>query len=119
MTESAPPDVADELGAILNTEVRSIPRFDGRFRTSVCELAALAGAVTPLQARHQRGRGRAHRGPGTVGAAETQLVTEPVNAPVRCCPHTGRLSVVAGSLFMDDDIEVSLDAARHWIQPCP
>ncbi|AWW42965.1 hypothetical protein [Streptomyces cadmiisoli] len=117
MNESLPDDVADVLAAVLNgdTAVRialrsQVPHLSVRARcTCGCGTAYFeldASKVDP-----------APTGPGTVVAAEVQLVTEAGECPGEVLVFTqgGYLSWLEVCSW-SDDIAVSLAAARHWLQ---
>ncbi|GAA4787280.1 hypothetical protein [Streptomyces sanyensis] len=117
MTESLPADVADVLAAVLNTNHpvhvalrRQVPYLSVRGRcTCGCGTASFeldAGKAEP-----------APTGPGTVVAAEAQLATE-------AGEHPGEVLVFARGGYLSwlevcswsDDVEVTLTAARRWLQ---
>ncbi|MFI1769396.1 hypothetical protein ACH41H_46325 [Streptomyces sp. NPDC020800] len=118
MTESLPADVADVLAAVLDTDDpvhaalrRQVPHLGVRTRcTCGCGTAYFeldVGKVEP-----------APTGPGTVVAAEAQIVTEAGERPGEVLVFTqgGYLSWLEVCSW-SDDIEVTLAAARHWLQP--
>jgi hypothetical protein len=117
VSESLPADVADVLGAVLNKDDpvhaalrRQVPHLGVRARcTCGCGTAYFeldAGEVEP-----------APTGPGTVVAAEAQLVTEAGEYPGEVLAFTqeGYLSWLEVCSW-SDDIEVTLAAARHWLR---
>lgn len=118
MTGNLPADVADVLAAVLNTDGpvhvalrRQVPHLSVRARcTCGCGTAYFelgTGAVEP-----------APTGPGTVVAAEAQLVTEDGECPgeVLVFARGGRLSWLEVCSW-SDDVEVTLAAARRWLRP--
>ncbi|MFI6107584.1 hypothetical protein [Streptomyces sp. NPDC051310] len=120
MTESLPADVADVLALLLSADDavhvalrRQLPLVSVRARcTCGCGTAYFdldAGKVEPAPTR-----------PGTVVAAEAQLVTEGGECPGEVLLFTqgGYLSWLEVSSW-SDGIEVTLSAARHWLQPRP
>ncbi|MFD3622263.1 hypothetical protein ACFWWT_45345 [Streptomyces sp. NPDC058676] len=120
MTESLPADVADVLAAFLNTDNsvhaalrRQVPHLSVRARcTCGCGTAYFALDTSEVEP--------ALTGPGTVVAAEAQLVTEAGECPGEVLAFTqgGYLSWLEVCSW-SDDIEVTLAAARHWLQPRP
>lgn len=118
MTESLSVDVADVLAAVLSTDHpvhtalrRQVPHLSVRARCACgCGTAYFAldtSAVEP-----------APTGPGTVVAAEAQLATEAGEClgEVLAFTRGGYLSWLEICSW-SDDIEVTLAAARHWLQP--
>ncbi|MEV6395874.1 hypothetical protein AB0M39_14010 [Streptomyces sp. NPDC051907] len=118
MTESLPDDVADVLAAVLNTDNpvhaalrRQVPHLSVRARcTCGCGTAYFELDTSEVEA--------ASTGPGTVVAAEAQLVTEAGECPGEVLVFTqgGYLSWLEVCSW-SDDIEVTLAAARPWLQP--
>ncbi|MGW7614050.1 hypothetical protein ACWGKW_43895 [Streptomyces sp. NPDC054766] len=117
MNESLPADVADVLAAVLNGDTpvhlalqRQVPHLSVRARcTCGCGTAYFeldTSKVVP-----------APTGPSTVVAAEAQLVTEAGECPGEVLLFTqgGYLSWLEVCSW-SDDIEVTLAAARHWLQ---
>ncbi|MFF0191297.1 hypothetical protein [Streptomyces sp. NPDC005244] len=117
MTESLPADVADVLALVLNGEDpvhvalrRQVPYLSVRARcTCGCGTAYFeldTSAVEPAPA-----------GPGTVVAAEAQLIIETGECPGEVLVFTqgGYLSWLEVCSW-SDDIEVTLPAAHHWLQ---
>ncbi|MER6390641.1 hypothetical protein ABT236_19525 [Streptomyces sp. NPDC001523] len=118
MAESLPADVTDVLAAVLNTDSpvhaalrRQVPHLSVRARcTCGCGTAYFeldTAKVAPALAD-----------PGTVVAAEAQLVTEAGECPgeVLAFMEGGYLSWLEVCSW-SDDIEVTLAAARHWLRP--
>ncbi|MET9452355.1 hypothetical protein [Streptomyces cinerochromogenes] len=117
MNDSLPADVADALAAVLSAEdpvhvalQRQVPHLTVRARctcgcgTAYFELDASEAEPAPT-------------GPGTVVAAEAQLVTEAGEYPgeVLVFAQDGYLSWLEVCSW-SDDIEVTLATARHWLQ---
>jgi hypothetical protein len=118
MTESLPADVADVLAAVLNTDSpvhaalrRQVPHLRVQARcTCGCGTAYFALDTSEVEP--------APTGPGTVVAAEAQLVTVAGECPGEILAFTqgGYLSWLEVCPW-SDDIEVTLAAARHWLPP--
>ncbi len=118
MTESLPADVADVLAAVLNKDNpvhtalrRQVPHLSVRARcTCGCGTAYFALDTSDVEP--------APTGPGTLVAAEAQLVTEAGECPgeVLALMQGGYLSWLEVCSW-SDDIEVTPTAARHWLQP--
>ncbi|MBZ9638334.1 hypothetical protein [Streptomyces sp. PSKA30] len=118
MTESLPADVADVLAAVLDVDDpvhaalrRQVPHLSLRARCACgCGTAYFELVTTEVEP--------APTGAGTVVAAEAQLVTEAGECPgeVLVFAHGGYLSWLEVCSW-SDDIEVTLAAARHWLQP--
>ncbi|MBH5333811.1 hypothetical protein IHE55_02915 [Streptomyces pactum] len=117
MNESLPADVAGVLTAVLNTDSpvhvalrRQIPHLSVRARcTCGCGTAYFeldTGEAEP-----------APTGSSTVVAAEAQLVTESGECPgeILVFTQSGYLSWLEVCSW-SDDVEVTLDAARHWLR---
>ncbi|MFE0645978.1 hypothetical protein ACFW2Y_30895 [Streptomyces sp. NPDC058877] len=120
MTDGLPEDVADVLDLVLNPDEPAH--------------LALRRQVPPLRvhSRCKCGCGTAHfeldadavgpaeTGPGTVVAAEAQLLTETGECPgeVLVFARDGYLSWLEVCSW-SDDVEVNLAAARRWLQPSP
>lgn len=119
MTESLPADVAEVLAAVLGTKDpvhvalrRQMPHLSVRARcTCGCGTAYFTLDTDLVEP--------APTGPGTVVAAEARLVTEAGECPgeVLVFTEAGCLSWLEVCSW-SDDIEVTLDAARHWLRPC-
>ncbi|MFC7992043.1 hypothetical protein ACFUV2_22310 [Streptomyces pilosus] len=117
MNESLPADVADVLAAVLNTDNpvhvalrRQVPHLSVRARcTCGCGTAYFDLDTSDAEP--------APTGPSTVVAAEAQLVTEADECPGEVLVFTqdGYLSWLEVCSW-SDDIEVTLAAARHWLQ---
>ncbi|MFJ7948778.1 hypothetical protein ACIQ6K_34885 [Streptomyces sp. NPDC096354] len=117
MTEGLPADVTDVLAAVLNTENpvhvalrRQVPHLSVRARcTCGCGTAYFELVTSEVEP--------APTGPGTVVTAEAQLVTETGECPGEVLVFTqdGYLSWLEVCSW-SDDIEVTLAAARHWLQ---
>ncbi|MFB6672971.1 hypothetical protein ACFCWG_11350 [Streptomyces sp. NPDC056390] len=117
MNESLPADVADVLAAVLNTDNpvhvalrRQVPHLTVRTRcTCGCGTAYFELDTSEVEP--------APTGPSTVVAAEAQLVTEAGECPGEVLVFTqdGYLSWLEVCSW-SDDIEVTLAAARHWLQ---
>ena len=120
MTERLPADVAEVLAAVLGTEDpvhvalrRQVPHLSVRARCA-------CGCGTAYFALDTGDAEPAPTGPSTVVAAEAQLVTE-----AGACPGEVLVFTEAGYLSWlevcswSDDIEVTMDAARHWLRPRP
>jgi hypothetical protein len=117
MKESLPADVADVLAVVLNTDNpvhvalrRQVPHLTVRTRcTCGCGTAYFELDTSELEP--------APTGPSTVVAAEAQLVTEAGECPGEVLVFTqdGYLSWLEVCSW-SDDIEVTLAAARHWLQ---
>ena len=118
MTESLPSDVADVLAAVLNSDNpvhavlrRQVPHLSVRARcTCWCGTAYFELDTSEVEP--------APTGPGPVVAAEAQLVTEAgeCRGEVLAFTQAGNLSWLEICSW-SDDIEVTLAAARHWLQP--
>jgi hypothetical protein len=116
--ESLPSDIADVLAAVLNSDSpvhaalrRQVPHLSVRSRcTCGCGTAYFALDTSEVEP--------APTGPRTVVAAEAQLVTETGECPgeVLVFAQGGYLSWLEVCSW-SDDIEVTLAAARHWLQP--
>ncbi|MER5475029.1 hypothetical protein ABZX90_25960 [Streptomyces sp. NPDC002935] len=118
MTENLPADVADVLAAVLNADSpvhaalrRQVPHLSVRARCS-CECGTAYFELDTSEVEP------APTGPGTVVAAEAQLVTAAGEYPgeVLVFTQAGYLSWLEVCSW-SDDIEVTLAAARHWLQP--
>ncbi|MGI5484712.1 hypothetical protein [Streptomyces lavendofoliae] len=119
MNESLPADVADVLAAALNKDTpvhvalrRQIPHLSVRARcTCGCGTAYFELDTSKVDP--------APTGPSTVVAAEVQLVTEAGECPgeVLVFAQGGYLSWLEVCSW-SDDIQVTLAAARHWMQTC-
>ncbi|MET9904795.1 hypothetical protein [Streptomyces sp. NPDC006446] len=118
MTESLPADVADVLAAVLSADTpvhaalrRQIPRLSVRARCT-------CGCGTAHFELETCGVEPAPTGPGTVVAAEAQLVTAAGERPGEVLVFTegGYLSWLEVCSW-SDDIEVTLATARRWLQP--
>ncbi|MFC4463806.1 hypothetical protein ACFPH6_04325 [Streptomyces xiangluensis] len=118
MNESLPADVADVLAVVLNGDTpvhialrRQIPRLSVRARCT-------CGCGTAYFELDTSKADPAPTGPGTVVAAEAQLVTEAGECPGEVLAFTqdGYLSWLEVCSW-SDDIEVTMAAARHWLQP--
>ncbi|MFJ6630848.1 hypothetical protein ACIQMR_05455 [Streptomyces sp. NPDC091376] len=117
MTESLPADVADVLAAVLNGDTlvhialrRQIPHLSVRARcTCGCGTAYFALDTSKVDS--------APTGSSTVVAAEAQLVTEAGECPGEVLVFTqgGYMSWLEVCSWRDD-MEVTLAAARHWLQ---
>lgn len=117
MNESLPDDVADALAAVLNADNpvhvalrRQVPHLTVRARcTCGCGTAYFELDTSKVEP--------APTGPSTVVAAEAQLVTEAGECPGEVLVFTqdGYLSWLEVCSW-SDDIEVTLAAARHWLQ---
>ena len=118
MTESLPADIAEVLAAVLNTE----NPVHVALRRQVAHLSVLArctcGCGTAYFEVDAAEVEPAPTGPGTVVAAEAQFVTEAGECPGEVLAFTqgGYLSWLEVCSW-SDDIEVTLAAARHWLQP--
>ncbi|MDX3733595.1 hypothetical protein [Streptomyces caniscabiei] len=118
MTESLPADVADVLALVLSAEDpvhvalrRQVPYLSVRERcTCGCGTAYFALDTSEVEP--------APVGPGTVVAAEAQLVTEKGDSPGEVLVFTqgGYLSWLEVCSW-SDDTNVTLSASRHWLQP--
>ncbi|WP_326692258.1 MULTISPECIES: hypothetical protein [unclassified Streptomyces] len=118
MTDSLPADVADVLAAVLNTDSpvhaalrQQVPHLSVRGRcTCGCGTAYFELDTSEVEP--------APSGPRTVVAAEARLVTEAGECPGEVLVFTqgGYLSWLEVCSW-SDDIEVTLTAARHWLQP--
>ena len=120
MTGNLPSDVADVLAVVLDSDNpvhaalrRQIPHLSVRERCSYgCGTTYFdldPGAVMP-----------APIGPGTVVAAEAQLVTGTGECPgeVLAFAQGGYLSWLEVCSW-SDDVDVTLDSARQWLRPRP
>ncbi|MEU2657916.1 hypothetical protein ABZ615_21640 [Streptomyces sp. NPDC007325] len=117
MTESLPVDVADVLAAVLNTDNpvhvalrRQVPHLIVRGRcTCGCGTAYFELDTSKAEP--------APTGPGTVVAAEALLFTEAGECPGEVLVFTqgGYLSWLEVCSW-SDDVEVTLAAARRWLQ---
>ncbi|WP_371798038.1 hypothetical protein OHB02_28350 [Streptomyces albidoflavus] len=117
MNESPPADVADVLAAVLNTDHpvhvalrRQVPHLSVRARcTCGCGTAYFDLDTSDVEP--------APTSPSTVVAAEAQLVTEAGECPgeVLVSTQDGYLAWLEVCSW-SDDIEVTLAAARHWLQ---
>ncbi|MEV4940613.1 hypothetical protein [Streptomyces zaomyceticus] len=117
MTESLPADVANVLAAVLTMDNpihvalrRQVPHLSVRGRcTCGCGTAYFELDTSKV--------GPAPTGPSTVVAAEAQLVTEAGECPGKVLVFTqgGYLSWLEVCSW-SDDIEVTLAAARRWLQ---
>ncbi|WEH15306.1 hypothetical protein [Streptomyces sp. VNUA24] len=117
MNESLPVDVADVLAAVLSGDTpahialqRQVPHLSVRARcTCGCGTAYFMLDTSKVEP--------APTGPGTVVAGKAQLVTEAGECPGEVLVFTqdGYLSWVEVCSW-SDDIEVTLAAARHWLQ---
>ncbi|MER5932498.1 hypothetical protein [Streptomyces sp. NPDC002054] len=117
MTESLPADVADVLAELLDTDNpvhaalrRQVPHLSVRARcTCGCGTAHFELDTSEVEP--------APTGPGTVVAAEAQLVTEAGECPGEVLVFTqgGYLSWLEVCSW-NDDIEVTLAAALQWLQ---
>ncbi|MFC9704506.1 hypothetical protein ACFTWD_27850 [Streptomyces sp. NPDC056943] len=120
MNESLPADVAGVLEAVLNADNpvhvalrRQVPHLSVRARcTCGCGTAYFELDTSKVES--------APTGPGTVVAAEAQLVTEAGECPgeVLLFTQDGYLSWLEVCSW-SDDIEVTLAAAHHWLQTHP
>ncbi|WP_426405199.1 hypothetical protein ACN9M0_38795 [Streptomyces sp. R-07] len=120
MTESLPADVADVLAAVLNTDSpahvalrKQVPYLSVRGRcTCGCGTAYFELDTSKAEP--------APTGPSTVVAAEAQLVTEAGERPGEVLVFTqgGYLSWLEVCSW-SDDVEVTLAAARRWLQTRP
>ncbi|MBZ3901942.1 MULTISPECIES: hypothetical protein [Streptomyces] len=118
MTESLPADVADVLALVLNAQDpihvalrRQVPYLSVRARcTCGCGTAYFALDTSEVEP--------APVGPGTLVAAEAQLVTETGECPGEVLVFTqgGYLSWLEVCSW-SDDTKVTLSASRHWLQP--
>lgn len=117
MTGSLPADVADMLDAVLDADDpvhvalrRQLPHLSVRARCT-CGCGTAYFELDTSEAEP------APTGPGTVVAAEVQLVTEAGECPGEVLLFTqgGYLSWLEVSSW-SDDIEVTLAAARRWLQ---
>jgi hypothetical protein len=120
MTESLPADVAEVLALVLNADDpvhvalrRQVPCLSVRRRcTCGCGTAYFALDTSEVEP--------APTGPGVVVAAEAQLVTEAGECPGEVLVFTqGGYLAWLEVCSWSDDIEVTLSAARHWLQPRP
>jgi hypothetical protein len=117
MYESLPVDVADVLAALLNGDTlvhialqEQVPHLSVRARcTCGCGTAYFDLDTGKAES--------APTGPGTVVAGEAQLITEAGECPGEVLVFTqgGYLSWLEVCSW-SDDIEVTLAAARHWLQ---
>ncbi|MCX5231415.1 hypothetical protein [Streptomyces sp. NBC_00233] len=117
MNESLPADVADTLATVLDADNpvhvalrRQVPHLSVRARcTCGCGTAYFELDTSKVDP--------APTGPSTVVAAEAQLVTEAGEYPGEVLVFTqgGYLSWLEVCSW-SDDIEVTLAAARHWLQ---
>lgn len=117
MNGSLPAEVADVLAAILNGDTpvhvalqRQVPYVSERARcTCGCGTTYFELGTSKVDP--------APTGPSTVVAAEAQLVTEAGECPgeVLVFAQGGYLSWLEVCSW-SDDIEVTLAAARHWLQ---
>ncbi|MFF9899514.1 hypothetical protein [Streptomyces longispororuber] len=118
MDESLPADVADVLAAVLEGDTpvhialrRQVPHLSVRARcTCGCGSAYFELDTSKVEP--------APTGPSTVVAAEAQLVTEAGECPGEVLVFTqgGYLSWLEVCSWSDD--EVTLAAARDWLQTC-
>ncbi|MFD7324230.1 hypothetical protein ACFV9D_24550 [Streptomyces sp. NPDC059875] len=118
MSESLPADVAEVLAAVLNTDNpvhaalrRQVPHLSVRARcTCGCGTAYFELDTSEVEP--------APTGPSTVVAAEAQLVTEAGECPGEVLAFTqgGYLSWLEVCSW-SDVTEVTMTAARHWLQP--
>ncbi|MEU6389096.1 hypothetical protein [Streptomyces sp. NPDC046939] len=119
MSEGLPTDIADVLAALLNRDtpvhvaLRSqIPHLRVREHcTCGCGTAYFELSTGDITS--------APTGPGTVVAAEAQLLTDAGECPgeILVFVQDGRLSWLEVCSW-SDDIEVTLTAARHWLPAC-
>ncbi|MET9536943.1 hypothetical protein ABZY16_05480 [Streptomyces sp. NPDC006553] len=117
MNESLPADVADTLATVLDADNpvhvalrRQVPHLSVRARcTCGCGTAYFELDTSKVDP--------APTGPSTVVAAEAHLVTEAGEYPGEVLVFTqgGYLSWLEVCSW-SDDIEVTLAAARHWLQ---
>ncbi|MBB6440214.1 hypothetical protein [Streptomyces candidus] len=117
MNESLPADVADALTALLHADDpvhvalrRQVPHLSVRARCACgCGTAYFELDTSRVEP--------APSGPHTVVAAEAQLVTEAGECPgeVLIFAQDGHLSWLEVCSW-SDDIEVTLAAARPWLQ---
>ncbi|MGW0601765.1 hypothetical protein ACWD11_32210 [Streptomyces sp. NPDC002776] len=117
MMEGLPADVAEVLAAVLNEDNgvhaalrRQVPHLSVRSRCT-CGCGTAYFDLDTSEAEP------APTGPGTVVAAEAQLVTEAGECPGEVLVFTqgGYLSWLEVCSW-SDDIHVTLAAARHWLQ---
>ncbi|MEJ8658668.1 hypothetical protein [Streptomyces sp. MS1.AVA.4] len=117
MTESLPADVADVLAAVLNGDTpvhialqRQVAHLSVRARCP-CGCGTVSFELDTSKADP------APTGSSTVVAAEAQLVTEAGECPGEVLVFTqgGYLSWLEVCSW-SDDIEVTLPAARRWLQ---
>ncbi|MFF7457187.1 hypothetical protein [Kitasatospora sp. NPDC008115] len=118
MTGSLPEDIADVLDLVLSADEpvhvalrRQVPRLGVRSR---CE----CGCGTAYFALDTDQVEPAPTGPGTVVAADVQLLTETGECPgeVLVFAQGGYLSWLEVCSW-SDDVEVNLASARRWLQP--
>jgi hypothetical protein len=117
MSEGLPADIADVLAAVLNKADpvhaalrRQIPHLGVRARCACgCGTAYFELGADDMEP--------APTGPGTVVAAEVQLVTEAGECPGEVLAFTqeGYLSWLEVCSW-SDDITVTLTAARRWLR---
>ncbi|MBY8840475.1 hypothetical protein [Streptomyces sp. SP2-10] len=117
MNESLPVDVADVLAAVLNGDTpvhialrRQVPHLGVRARCACgCGTAYFELDTSKVEP--------APTGPGTAVAGEARLVTEAGECPGEVLVFTqgGYLSWLEVCSW-NDGIEVTLAAARHWLQ---
>lgn len=116
-TEGLPADVADVLAAVLSVD----GPVHAALRQQVPHLSVRARCPCGCgTAYFELGTGKAEpapTGPGTVVAAEAQLVTEAGECPGEVLVFTqgGYLSWLEVCSW-SDDTEVTLSAARRWLQ---
>ncbi|MEU0431918.1 hypothetical protein ABZ153_09775 [Streptomyces sp. NPDC006290] len=117
MIESLPADVAEVLAAVLNANNpvhvalrRQVPHLSVRARcTCGCGTAYFELDTSEVEP--------APTNPGTVVAAEAQLVTEAGECPGEVLVFTqGGYLAWLEVCSWSDDIEVTLAAASHWLQ---
>ncbi|NEB74426.1 hypothetical protein G3I40_04150 [Streptomyces sp. SID14478] len=118
MTDALPEDVADVLNLVLNPDNpahmalrRQVPQLEVH---SHCE----CGCGTTYFDLDADTVEPAPTGPGTVVAADVQLITESGECPgeVLVFTRSGYLSWLEVCSW-SDDIEVTLPTARRWLQP--
>lgn len=117
MKESLPADLADVLAAVLNTDDPVHVALRGQVPYLKVRTRCACGCGTAYFELDTSEVEPAPTGPSTVVAAEAQLVTEAGECPGEVLIFTqgGYLSWLEACSW-SDDIEVTLAAARHWLQ---
>jgi hypothetical protein len=117
MNESLPADVADALAAVLNADNPVHVALRMQVQHLSVRARCTCGCGTAYFELDTSKVDPAPTGPSTVVAAEAQLVTEADECPGEVLVFTqgGYLSWLEVCSW-SDDTEVTLAAARHWLQ---